>query len=117
MHGGVDKHSDDDRPSNFKEGSGFFQDSSPSRSYSIRSQKETFERLLGKTSAAKFFSPKNFFFAKGHLSPDADFIFKEWQDATYYFFNVVPQVNFPFNFYLVHHSSFDPFSFEIKYIY
>ena len=44
--------------------------------------------------------PKYFIFAgkkhslylsKGHLSPDADFIWKEWQDASYYYFNAAPQ--------------------------
>ena len=31
------------------------------------------------------------YFARGHLSPDADFIDGAEQDATYYFFNVAPQ--------------------------
>jgi len=31
------------------------------------------------------------YFAKGHLAPDAAFIFDVLQDATYYFFNVAPQ--------------------------
>ena len=44
------------------------------------------------SAGANFFSSKKFFLAKGHLSPDADFVYQEWQDATYYFFNVVPQV-------------------------
>ena len=32
------------------------------------------------------------YFAKGHLSPDAAFIYNVQQDATYYFINVAPQV-------------------------
>ena len=36
------------------------------------------------------------FLAKGHLAPDADFVYKEWQDATYYFANAAPQWQ-PFN--------------------
>ena len=32
------------------------------------------------------------YFAKGHLSPDAAFIYNVLQDATYYFINVAPQV-------------------------
>ncbi len=31
------------------------------------------------------------YFAKGHLSPDADFITDAEQDATYFYFNVCPQ--------------------------
>lgn len=33
----------------------------------------------------------NFYFARGHLSPDAAFITDTEQDATYYYFNVAPQ--------------------------
>lgn len=29
--------------------------------------------------------------ARGHLSPDADFIFSSWQFTTYFYINVVPQ--------------------------
>ena len=32
------------------------------------------------------------YFAKGHLSPDAGFVYNVMQDATYYFINVAPQV-------------------------
>ena len=31
------------------------------------------------------------YFAKGHLAPDAAFIYDVEQDATYYFVNVAPQ--------------------------
>ena len=31
------------------------------------------------------------FLARGHLSPNADFIFYSWMDATYHFINVAPQ--------------------------
>ena len=31
------------------------------------------------------------YFAKGHLSPDAGFVYNVQQDATYYFVNVAPQ--------------------------
>merc|ERR1711915_386536 len=31
------------------------------------------------------------YFAKGHLSPDAAFVYNVQQDATYYFVNVAPQ--------------------------
>ena len=31
------------------------------------------------------------YFAKGHLSPDAAFVYNVMQDATYYFMNAAPQ--------------------------
>ena len=34
------------------------------------------------------------YFAKGHLAPDANFVYEVLQDATYYFINVAPQVYF-----------------------
>ncbi len=85
-------NADGPRPSNFKEGKGFFTTSSPSNAYSLKTQKDTFILLLGQESAQKYFSTKKNFLAKGHLAPDADFVYQEWQDASYYFFNVAPQV-------------------------
>ena len=31
------------------------------------------------------------YFARGHLAPDAAFVYDAFQDATYYFVNVAPQ--------------------------
>ena len=36
------------------------------------------------------------YFAKGHLAPDANFVYEVLQDATYYFINVAPQVKLSF---------------------
>lgn len=90
-------NADGPRPSNFKEGKGFFTTSSPSNAYSLKTQKETFLNLLGQQSSEKFFSAKKYFLAKGHLAPDADFVYQEWQDASYFFFNVAPQVKCTFD--------------------
>ena len=66
--------------------------------------KEGGRRFYSKSSAAKIYQKSsqesnlltkyNIFdnyLARGHLAPDADFIYKEMQDATYYYFNVAPQ--------------------------
>ena len=37
-------------------------------------------------------SSRTNYFAKGHLAPDAAFVYNVLQDATYYFINVAPQV-------------------------
>ncbi|KAK7023465.1 hypothetical protein SK128_010669 [Halocaridina rubra] len=36
-------------------------------------------------------SRKQYYFAKGHMAPDADFVTEAEQDATYYYINAVPQ--------------------------
>jgi len=60
------------------------------RMYSKRSQKlmETFYELkdvINKTSSSANY------LAKGHLSPDAAFVYQREQDATYYYINAAPQ--------------------------
>ena len=48
--------------------------------------------LLGSDSGASLFNQRRqLYLARGHLAPDADFVYKEWQYATYYFVNVAPQ--------------------------
>ena len=34
---------------------------------------------------------RRLYLSKGHLSPNADFIWNEWQQASYYYFNAAPQ--------------------------
>lgn len=36
-------------------------------------------------------SKKQLYLAKGHMSPDADFVTEAEQDATYYYINALPQ--------------------------
>ena len=77
---------------NFKEGRGFFGHSSASSSYKLKSQEATLKAWLGDGEGARVFDRRaQFFFSRGHLAPDADFIYDEWQDATYYFLNAAPQ--------------------------
>jgi hypothetical protein len=45
------------------------------QAYSKQSQLQMFTKLFGPQQAAEYFS-NNYFLAKGHLAPDADFYFK-----------------------------------------
>ena len=66
--------------------------------YSKKSQKSTVTALLGGVTSLEgetiieTSSSGTDYFAKGHLSPDAAFVYNVLQDATYYFINVAPQV-------------------------
>ena len=85
------RNSEAERPGHFKEGP-FYDKSAADASYKLRNQKHTLKIHLGEETGEKVFDQRaSLFLAKGHLSPDADFIYKEWQDATYYFANVAPQ--------------------------
>lgn len=57
-------------------------------SYRKDSQVARFTALLGRRQ--NFFTTKSFL-ARGHLAPDADFIFSSGQFATYFYVNVHPQ--------------------------
>merc|ERR1712223_390347 len=65
--------------------------------YSKNSQKSTVTALLGGITSIEdetiieTSSSGTDYFAKGHLSPDAAFVYNVLQDATYYFINVAPQ--------------------------
>uniref|UniRef100_A0A1B6LJ00 DNA/RNA non-specific endonuclease/pyrophosphatase/phosphodiesterase domain-containing protein n=1 Tax=Graphocephala atropunctata TaxID=36148 RepID=A0A1B6LJ00_9HEMI len=72
----------------FKKGSNdLFQSISPDNLYTKKQQKVTFKKILGTNS---YISSKSFL-AKGHLSPDADFIYNSGQLLTYFYVNVAPQ--------------------------
>ena len=66
--------------------------------YSKKTAASTVTALLGGVTALEgetiieTSSSGTDYFAKGHLSPDAAFIYNVQQDATYYFINVAPQV-------------------------
>ena len=66
--------------------------------YSKKAQKSTVTALLGGVTSIEeetiieTSSSGTDYFAKGHLSPDAAFVYNVLQDATYYFINVAPQV-------------------------
>merc|ERR1711970_732792 len=65
--------------------------------YSKKAQKSTVTALLGGVTSIEdetiieTSSSGTDYFAKGHLSPDAAFVYDVEQDATYYYINVAPQ--------------------------
>merc|ERR1712142_1297459 len=65
--------------------------------YSKKNQLSQVKKLLktnNKLGALKIIDPSRsgtHYFAKGHLSPDAAFVYNVMQDATYYFMNAAPQ--------------------------
>ena len=69
----------------------------PLSSYEKKTQVKTVKALLGSNKAPsgddliERSRKGTRYFAKGHLAPDAAFIYDVFQDATYYFVNVAPQ--------------------------
>lgn len=63
----------------------------PSTSYTQASQLERLTTLLGSAEQASRFVFTNSFMARGHMSPDADGIYRSWQFTTYFFTNAVPK--------------------------
>jgi DNA/RNA non-specific endonuclease len=53
-------------------------------SYTIATQKKTFPGKIGDLATQMYY-------AKGHLNPNNDALFRSWGDATYYYMNTVPQ--------------------------
>lgn len=58
--------------------------------YKRKHQIEQFRKLFSETILYKYFNEKSFL-SRGHLTPDADFLFTSQQFATYYYLNVAPQ--------------------------
>ena len=67
------------------------------RAYTKNEQSSTLLSILGTstTDSGNLYiettSSATHYFARGHLAPDAAFIYDAFQDATYYFVNVAPQ--------------------------
>lgn len=82
------------RPRRFKS-SDFYKDlsSGPGILYSKRNQIKRLESLLGSAElSTRYVSLKNdFFLARGHLAPKADFVLSAQQKATFFYVNTAPQ--------------------------
>jgi len=59
--------------------------------YKTATQKETIADLVGSQALADEYIQGQMFFSRGHLAPNADFIFHSWMDSTFHFINVAPQ--------------------------
>ena len=63
------------------------------KAYTQRNQFTVLTQILGSaTLARRYLDPsKSFYFARGHLAPDGDFLDAASQDSTYYYINCAPQ--------------------------
>lgn len=80
------------RPS-FKKASFFSSSVSPATAYSQSNQREMVRQLTGSSKLADQYIDvsQSWYFARGHLSPDGDFVYASEQNSTYYYINVIPQ--------------------------
>jgi hypothetical protein len=59
--------------------------------YKQKFQKVILNNLLKSKTLADKYLNESFYFDRGHLSPDADFLFASTQYTSYYYINVSPQ--------------------------
>lgn len=62
--------------------------------YKMTTQRETMIDLVGSEELADQYigdQSSQLFLSRGHLAPNADFIFESWKDSSFWFVNVAPQ--------------------------
>jgi len=80
----------DYRP-NFKEGRVYFQGISANGAYKQTRQRKLFSSMFGSESVSLFHPSEGLYLARGHLTPSGDLLYRNWQEVTYMYSNVVPQ--------------------------
>lgn len=70
---------------------GNFPVSEISEIYTKRHVKDTMDSLIGENNRKKYFKDQISFIAKGHLAPNADFVYFSQRKATYKYLNCNPQ--------------------------
>ncbi|XP_053687665.1 uncharacterized protein LOC128737126 [Sabethes cyaneus] len=59
--------------------------------YTQNSQRKRLGELLGSEAEAHKYISSSSFLAKGHLTPDGDFVLNTWASATYFYINAAPE--------------------------
>ncbi|XP_066246799.1 uncharacterized protein [Euwallacea similis] len=91
IHGREIKHASKTSYRPFFSTAGEMANITSSVAYKQAYQKSIFNSILGSSVLANRYINSKYFLAKGHLSPDADFLLATEQYSTYYYINVAPQ--------------------------
>lgn len=76
----------------FREGDLFYYTLSAHSAYKQRHQRKLLLSLFGQRRTDQMFTKgQGLYLARGHLAPDADFVFRDWVEVTYNMINVAPQ--------------------------
>ncbi|KAK9502026.1 hypothetical protein O3M35_012636 [Rhynocoris fuscipes] len=68
-----------------------FKGYSPDRAYNRKNQRNVLNNVIGEEKTSEYLDDKIRYLSRGHLAPDADFLFSTWQLLTYFYINVAPQ--------------------------
>ncbi|BET02641.1 Endonuclease_NS [Nesidiocoris tenuis] len=89
---GGKRHDEEGRPQFSFHNRALFKGFPPYKYYKDAVELSALSQAIGSSAAQSVFNPRDDkFFAKGHLSPNADFMLENWRDVTFLFVNVQPQ--------------------------